>query len=83
MYAYVQHPSYTGLAVMAVGSFFVFFRLDGAIACFVSLDYWPRLQARSAALYAGIGTWLILKELFGTEWERWHAKTKRFIPGVF
>jgi len=25
----------------------------------------------------------MMKETFGKEWEVWHAKTKRFIPGVF
>lgn len=96
IYAYVQHPSYTGLALMAVGSFFVFFRLDGAAACFVSPEYWPLLHSWSATVYVGSGLLLVLtlatrvmqeetmlKELFGAEWEQWHTRTKRFIPGVF
>lgn len=26
---------------------------------------------------------MMLKKTFGKEWEDWHKKTKRFIPGVF
>jgi protein-S-isoprenylcysteine O-methyltransferase Ste14 len=25
----------------------------------------------------------MLKKTFGNEWEPWHARTKRFVPGVF
>lgn len=25
----------------------------------------------------------MLRARFGTEWEEWHARTKRFVPGVF
>jgi protein-S-isoprenylcysteine O-methyltransferase Ste14 len=25
----------------------------------------------------------MLRETFGKEWENWHARTKRFIPGVY
>lgn len=95
IYKYVQHPSYTGLALLAMGYYLVFFRFDGAAACFVSPRYWPLVQGWSAVVYAVTGLWLtvqlgvrvvqeeaMLKELFGKEWEEWHAKTKRFIPGV-
>jgi protein-S-isoprenylcysteine O-methyltransferase Ste14 len=26
---------------------------------------------------------MMLKSTFGKEWEVWHAKTKRFVPGLF
>ena len=26
---------------------------------------------------------MMLRDTFGKEWEVWHAKTKRFIPGIF
>ncbi|KAJ4151607.1 hypothetical protein LMH87_012297 [Akanthomyces muscarius] len=95
IYKYMQHPSYTGLALIGAAYYLVFFRFDGAVACFVSSRYWPLVQGWSAVVYAVTGLWLtillgvrvvqeetMLKELFGKEWEEWHAKTKRFIPGI-
>ncbi|ATY64400.1 isoprenylcysteine carboxyl methyltransferase [Cordyceps militaris] len=96
IYAQVQHPSYTGMWLVAVASFAVFVRPDGALACFVPPVYWPRVQAWAATLMVGAGLLVaqqiatrvaqeeaMLKELFGKEWEAWHAKTKRFVPGLF
>ncbi len=96
IYAHVQHPSYTGMGLVAVATFAVFLRLDGAVACFVPAARWPLVQAWSATVYAGAGVLLVqqmavrvrqeeamLRELFGKEWEAWHAKTKRLVPGLF
>ncbi|TQW10344.1 hypothetical protein V2A60_005398 [Cordyceps javanica] len=96
IYAHVQHPSYTGMWLVAAGSLAVFLRLDGAAGCFVPREYWPLVQRWGATAYAGAGLLVVqqiatrvlqeeamLKELFGKEWEAWHARTKRFIPGVF
>lgn len=95
VYRHIQHPSYTGIALVGVAYFSVFFRLDGVAACFVSARFWPLLQGWSATAYVIIGVLFagllgmrvkqeeaMLRELFGKEWEQWHGKTKRFIPGV-
>ena len=34
IYKYMQHPSYTGLVLIGVAYYLVFFRFDGAVACF-------------------------------------------------
>lgn len=95
VYAYVQHPSYTGLIFLGVACYCMYFRLDGATACFVPPRYWPLVKAWGTPLYIGTPFLLtmalgmrvaeeeaMLKELFGKKWEQWHAKTKRFIPGL-
>lgn len=96
VYGYVQHPSYTGMALVAVPSFLTFMRLDGALACFIPPRHWPAVQAWTSAVYAGAVLLMVhqtttrvrqeeamLKEVFGKEWEEWHKNTKRFIPGLF
>lgn len=96
VHAYMQHPSYTGMTLVAVGAAFTSLRYDSALACFVPPAYWPLVKTWGATVYIGAFLLLVvqlrvrveeeeamLKELFGKEWEEWHAKTKRFIPGVF
>ncbi|KAM3544667.1 hypothetical protein ARSEF1564_002396 [Beauveria bassiana] len=96
IYAHVQHPSYAGMWLVAVAAFVLFCRLDGVVACFVPPESWPLVQGWSATVYAGAGLLLMqqmttrvrqeeamLRELFGKEWEEWHARTKRFVPGLF
>lgn len=95
VYAYMRHPSYTGIALLGVACYCLFFRLDGAVACFVSPRYWPLVEVWGTLVYIGTGLLsamgigmrvveeeAMLKELFGKKWEQWHVKTKRFIPGV-
>lgn len=95
VYRYMQHPSYTGIITVSIAAFAVFLRFDGAVACFVPPAYWPLVQAWGPTAYtAGIVLVVqqlimrvlqeeaMLKELFGKEWEEWHAKTARFIPGL-
>ncbi|KAJ3493367.1 hypothetical protein NLG97_g4775 [Lecanicillium saksenae] len=94
-YRYAQHQSYTGIALVGLGYIGVFLRLDGAAGCCVPPQYWPVVQNWSVTVYATaavlctglLGTRVMqeeamLKALFGKEWEQWHVKTKRFIPGV-
>ncbi|KAJ4144654.1 hypothetical protein LMH87_003529 [Akanthomyces muscarius] len=97
LYAHVQHPSYTGMGLVAAACGAVFLRLDGgAAACLVPARWWPLVREWSAAACAGAGLLAVqqmatrvrqeeamLRELFGKEWEEWHARTKRFVPGLF
>lgn len=72
------------------------YRLDGISACF--LPGWIARQSWWAnwvlffvmVMISACGTMIrvkneeeLLHKEFGREWEEWHAKTKRFIPGVF
>ncbi|KAH8680050.1 hypothetical protein BGZ60DRAFT_242558 [Tricladium varicosporioides] len=97
IYKYVQHPSYTGLLAVSSASTFLFERIDGGFACFLPhwLLWTTRIRGLSEMGWLGVTVttagffWLrvvdeeeMLKKEFGREWEVWHAKTKRFIPGV-
>lgn len=96
IYAWVQHPSYTGhLAVMA-GCTMLFLRWDGVLACWIGESSLTGLEEWGLALWAafmgfsGLMIWTrvkdeehMLRERFGKEWEDWNRETKRFIPGLF
>jgi protein-S-isoprenylcysteine O-methyltransferase Ste14 len=95
LYAWVQHPSYTGSILMLLGNLGYMFRSDGAQGCWIP----PRLQG--LAFWANGGVWFLdlaaiilgirqrvqveegmLREKFGKDWVAWNKKTARFIPGV-
>ncbi|KFY14811.1 hypothetical protein V492_02396 [Pseudogymnoascus sp. VKM F-4246] len=95
LYSVVQHPSYTGVVLSNAANSMFLYRIDGISACF--LPGWIVRQAWWAnwtlffvtAVISAYGTRIrvrneeeMLKKTFGREWEEWHAKTKRFIPGT-
>lgn len=99
VYAWVQHPSYTGLIVVVYATMALFCRWDASVACympdfvawFIAAVPFPTLMAVSVAV-AGLIKLIttrvrqeeaMLKELFGDEWVQWNARTARFIPGLF
>jgi protein-S-isoprenylcysteine O-methyltransferase Ste14 len=94
LYKYVQHPSYiTNITVMMANSYLIW-RRDGVLACWLSESVlnsgWWKVVA---VFFWGVAILAMrmrivdeekmMKETFGKEWEVWHARTKRFIPGVF
>jgi protein-S-isoprenylcysteine O-methyltransferase Ste14 len=94
LYRYVQHPSYTGLFLILVAHLLLFSRRAGAVACwmpgildirYLDVLVWTLMIGASVVL----GRMRIrdeenmLKKEFGKEWEEYHAKTKRLIPGLF
>ncbi|KAK9350263.1 hypothetical protein V1523DRAFT_420376 [Lipomyces doorenjongii] len=95
IYRYLQHPSYTGLVFIVMANVMLFYRWDASPACWIPATVLQRLDG-SGAIVTGIVallcTWglmlrvwdeeKMLKEKFGKDWERWHHKTKRFVPGV-
>ncbi|GIJ89088.1 hypothetical protein Asppvi_008017 [Aspergillus pseudoviridinutans] len=97
VYTYVQHPSYTGLALVGLGCAGLFCRWDGAVgACLLSKDVIERLGGWGMTVVGALGTVAVmvvgvrvrdeermLREKFGREWEGWHARTARFIPGIW
>ena len=94
LYKYVQHPSYiTNITVMMANTYLIW-RRDGVLACWLSESalrsgWWGAINVFFAGVaILGMRTRIVdeekmMKETFGKEWEVWHAKTKRFIPGLF
>ncbi|KAF3399866.1 hypothetical protein F1880_008168 [Penicillium rolfsii] len=95
VYAWMQHPSYTGLALIGSGIASLFCRWDGVAACWLSeatLARWSGWGMMMWGGYISIALCVLftrvkdeeemLKEKFGKEWEEWHRSTKRFIPGI-
>jgi protein-S-isoprenylcysteine O-methyltransferase Ste14 len=73
---------------------YLIWRRDGVLACWLSESvlrsgWWGVINV----FFAGVAILAVrtrivdeekmMKETFGKRWEVWHAKTKRFIPGVF
>ena len=96
VYKYLQHPSYTGAALVTFGMAGLLMRWDTAAgACWMQPSTLAMLNGYGWLFTAAWGIFLLsvlgvrvrdeetmLREQFGTEWEKWHAKTKRFIPFV-
>jgi protein-S-isoprenylcysteine O-methyltransferase Ste14 len=93
LYRYIQHPSYVGNTVVITINGLLLLRPDGVAACWLKKGWveskiWIVLGYGSIV---GVGFLAMrvrdeermLKKAFGKEWEQWHAKTARFIPGVF
>jgi protein-S-isoprenylcysteine O-methyltransferase Ste14 len=98
IYKYVQHPSYVGLVLTLMGNAALLWRQDGVLSCWLSpawMETLVRWKMVEVFLDTGLvmGLWMLwkrtleeeemLKKAFGAEWEEWHAKTARFIPGIF
>lgn len=95
LYKYVQHPSYTGKLLALSATLALVERRDGPLGCWLpafvmQLNLLWRILSCLFVLLVARTTWkrvkeeeAMMKETFGKEWVDWHAKTKRFIPGVF
>ncbi|UKZ64920.1 uncharacterized protein TrAtP1_006125 [Trichoderma atroviride] len=97
LHGYVQHPSYTGAAILGCSAAFWLLRLDGVLSCWLPPWLYSKLTCMgvfaNAFMLSGLHCWLIwkrvreeekmLKATFGAEWERWHAATPRFLPFLF
>jgi len=92
----MQHPSYTGQAIVLAANLALFIRWDGAVGAWISPGIVESLQGWGSMVFTALGTLSVLgiitrvrdeermlKAKFGKEWEEWHRRTKRFIPGVF
>jgi protein-S-isoprenylcysteine O-methyltransferase Ste14 len=95
VYRWVQHPSYTGVALVAIGVTALFTRWDGTPACWIPESVLAQWQGWGLSIIMGtigLGFWALgirvrdeedmLKQKFGQQWEEWHRSTKRFIPGL-
>ncbi|KAJ5663241.1 Phospholipid methyltransferase [Penicillium longicatenatum] len=95
VYHWIQHPSYSGLLLIMVATYTLFVRWDGVFACWIPrstlaiLDGWG-VSTITIAVSFGVSLFALrvrdeeemLKRKFGKEWEEWHTRTKRMIPGI-
>lgn len=73
-FALLRHPVYTGLIMVYVGSFLLVPRLlfgVQAVANAIAYDYRARVEEG------------VLAEAFGSDYERYAGRTRRFIPGLY
>lgn len=95
IYHYLQHPGYTGIAILAVCNVLLLGRPDGVLSCWIPPSWhsvvsrlmWGLIPAALSAIVFGIWTRVeeeerMLRATFGQEWEQWHQRTARFIPWV-
>ena len=94
LYGYLQHPSYTAKALIMAANLFLIHNPGGLIGCWLPARLaeatliW-RVIACLTAFGAMRLAWTrvreeetMLKRTFGQEWEAWHARTNRFVPGL-
>jgi protein-S-isoprenylcysteine O-methyltransferase Ste14 len=95
IYQYLQHPSYTGLAILMIFNVALLGRLDGVLSCWIPPNVYETFCSWAIRLLpftiSGVmfGIWTrvseeekMLKRAFGKEWESWHARTARFVPFI-
>jgi protein-S-isoprenylcysteine O-methyltransferase Ste14 len=94
IYRYIQHPSYVGLFAVRCADVYTLQRLDGVAACILPgmIVGVPWLSEVIGTVMMGLFVWVLgmrvkdeeemMREQFGEEWEVWHRKTARFIPGI-
>lgn len=75
IYAYVRHPSYTGLLVRSLGWVLVFRSLAGLVAWLALLAFLIRRIRHEER---------VLESEFGAEWEAYRRRTRwRLVPGIY
>lgn len=80
---------------MGLGCVGLWCRWDGAIACLLSEGVIERVEGLGMAVIGVLGMVAVmvlgvrvrdeermLRERFGREWEGWHLRTARFVPGI-
>lgn len=97
-YAYVRHPSYTGLFTVLLATNFLFFRQRGLVSCWLpmvdeNLITDPKYAYLVPAIAMGIPLVLfvgrvvdeeaMMEKEFGQKWRNYRARTKKFIPYVY
>ncbi|KAE9365202.1 hypothetical protein N431DRAFT_420123 [Stipitochalara longipes BDJ] len=94
LYRYVQHPSYTAVIIVMLSNLCLLARIDGSIGCWVGKEvvasgWWKVFAGVLVGVQVvsmGVRVWdeeRMLRGTFGKEWEVWHARTRRFVPGLF
>lgn len=94
VYAYVQHPSYSTLWVVNVAAAALLGRFRGVMGCWVGEGVLGvEIEIVGLVVFAVVAAALMgvrvrqeeemLRVTFGREWEVWHERTSRFVPGVW
>lgn len=97
IYHYLQHPSYPGTIILLFCNPILLLRIDGSVCCWIpppryqtakKIWWWCVAPAWSSFLIWTLWRRVTQEEsmllaTFGAEWERWHATTARFVPGIF
>jgi protein-S-isoprenylcysteine O-methyltransferase Ste14 len=95
VYAYMQHPSYLPDGIISIANLALFANLDGWAGTYLPRELVQLyVKAKGLCLLSAAVIWgsvmsirireeeEMLREIFGTEWEEWHRRTARFIPGL-
>jgi protein-S-isoprenylcysteine O-methyltransferase Ste14 len=97
-YALAQHPSYVPAALVTVAAAALGHNLDGWAACYLPagvLQLATGVVGTNPSILGAAVAWAVivgvrvpqeeamLRRTFGAQWEVWHRKTARLIPGVF
>ncbi|KAK5653088.1 hypothetical protein OQA88_9375 [Cercophora sp. LCS_1] len=90
IYQYLQHPSYTGAAIIFVAPMVLWYRADGAMGCWLPERAAKVVEKIVAPVLAAVLLSLMglrvkdeermLRDRFGQEWEQWSQRTARFVP---
>ena len=98
-YAYVRHPSYTGLVLVLGGMYSLFLRQRGMVSCWAAAvdkrlieEDWMGYLVPIVGL--SVVTWVFLvkrvreeeemmEKEFGKKWDEYCGRTKKFIPWVY
>lgn len=99
LYAYVRHPSYTGLLTVLMATYSLYFRQRGLASCWAPLlDERMVTDEIHAYLVPAIGFSCVIfmfmirrvgdeekmmEQEFGEQWRKYRLQTKKFIPYVY
>jgi protein-S-isoprenylcysteine O-methyltransferase Ste14 len=97
IYAWLQHPSYTGVAVLSTCYAGIIIRADGILACWMHCPVSSltlQIFVHANMIFISIAILLtyparivreeaLLRKCFGQEWEEYHRSTARLIPWLF
>lgn len=98
LYAYVRHPSYTGLFTVLLAMYLLFFRQRGLVSCWMPLidekmitD--PKYAYLVPVVALGCPILLFMRRVrdeekmmereFGDKWREYKARTKKFVPYIY
>jgi protein-S-isoprenylcysteine O-methyltransferase Ste14 len=95
IYRYLQHPSYTGIFLLVICNTLLLARTDGVLSCWIPISWYRAFRIVGwiiTPLFLKLfvyGIWVrveqeerMLRDKFKIEWEEWHTRTWRVVPGI-